>query len=62
VDPDENLKRQRELRAEIVEILDDEDGRRRAFLDDQASELADLHAGLDEWLSRGGALPRAWAR
>jgi hypothetical protein len=45
-----------------VEILDEEDGRRRAFLDDLVSELADLHVGLDKWLSRGGALPRAWAR
>jgi hypothetical protein len=64
VDPDANLEEQRR----IQERLD------RSRLDDYPSDtilelqnndlnrLAQLAAALDEWLSRGGFLPKAWLR
>lgn len=64
MDPDANLEEQRR----IQERLD------RSRLDDYPSDtilelqnndlnrLAQLAAALDEWLSRGGFLPKAWLR
>lgn len=51
MDPNEALRRIRELVRPGAE-RDDPDG----------SELSELVAGLDEWLSRGGFLPEAWRR
>lgn len=49
MDPDEALRRIRELVRPGAE-RDDPDG----------SELSELVAGLDEWLSKGGFLPAPW--
>jgi hypothetical protein len=62
MDPDETLKQLRALASKLkhVQQTDDEDN----FLPDQADlaqEYADLFSALDEWLSKGGFLPKAWA-
>jgi len=51
MDPDVCLK-------EIREILAPE----REWSPDDMQELADLVRGLDEWISKGGALPWPWAK
>jgi hypothetical protein len=57
MDPDANLKRQREVAAEI-EACSTSDTRTLASL---ADELAELVVSLDEWLLKGGFLPADWA-
>jgi hypothetical protein len=57
-DPDENLRRQREV---VAIFLDPPEG---AFpyttLVDAADDLAALVRGMDQWLSSGGHPPKAW--
>jgi predicted Zn-dependent peptidase len=66
MDPDANLKEQRELAAEIVSINDkaDDDGlmsaSEQADVNDAAVRLAELVQALDQWLSGGGFQPAAW--
>lgn len=62
MDPDETLKQLRALSKKLttVQQADDED----FLLVDQANiaqEYADLFMALDEWITRGGFLPKAWA-
>lgn len=58
MDPDENLREQRDLRASIQAS---EDAEETPDFDD-VWRLAELCTALDEWLSTGGFLPRAWKR
>jgi hypothetical protein len=55
MDPNETLKRIRELRNDIQngDHLDD-------YLAERATELAELIGALDGHLSHGGYLPKAW--
>lgn len=62
MDPDANLKEQREIREAILgmsEITDTDDLIR---LEDKARRLVDLSEALDEWISKGGFLPQAWRK
>lgn len=56
MDPDQVLRLAREANANSLTTSDS----------DLAAELADEalnhYADLDEWLSKGGFLPKAWAR
>jgi hypothetical protein len=57
MDPDAALARLRELLAPAaVDALGDDET--SAVLD----EVCDLFDGLDNWISKGGVLPKAWAR
>lgn len=65
MDPNANLREQREIAAEINAIRDNLDPITDAFTSDQldrlehlALRLAELVEALDEWLNRGGFLPR----
>lgn len=66
MDPDENLKTTRKLVQEVVGRIDElgekvEDLPRPVFEAlDAADDLAMYVNALDEWISRGGALPRDW--
>ncbi len=56
MDPNANLKEQRELAEFIlshnITLTDDVD---------KADRLAELVLALDEWISKGGFLPAGWA-
>lgn len=56
MDPNENLREQRELAEAIIRTMDDE-GVVSAY---DAERLAELVLALDSWLLKGGASPRAW--
>lgn len=60
MDPDQALSRLLELSERIIngspKDLD------WPSLVVQAEELAETFVGLDEWLRRGGFLPKAWSR
>ncbi len=61
MDPNANLKRQREL-AKLL-LSDREFTKNSAEEDDNAArELAEHVQALDEWLAKGGFLPRAWMK
>lgn len=68
MDPDTNLKEQREIAREIQAIWDDcnEDGTltvsQMVVISEKAGRLAELVEALDGWISRGGFLPAAWNR
>jgi hypothetical protein len=69
MDPNENLRRQREIAAKIVRLRDagaDDDRDDQASLSsaiaDLADELAGLVIALNDWIVRGGALPSSWSR
>lgn len=55
MDPDANLEEQRHL-AEFVLAGGEHD----ADAWDAAQRLAELVLALDEWVRKGGALPREW--
>jgi hypothetical protein len=57
VDPEQALKNARDACERIVET---EPG--TVARDDAAADLAEAFDALDSWLSRGGFLPRDWAR
>ena len=59
MDPDANLARQRRLTTEILSRLDLD---KRWGLPDiiQVTDLAELVTALDEWICKGGFLPRDW--
>lgn len=64
MDPDANLEEQRSLSESILEALDvdeDEEVDMDAVRDD-ANRLAELVQALDQWISRGGFLPKDWRR
>lgn len=64
MDPDTNLKEQRQLCKDIDELLNGEnelsEDQKNAKIADKANRLVDLVDGLDSWLKRGGALPKEW--
>lgn len=56
MDPDANLKEQRELAAHIVWAIENN----RGFDRRKALRFAELVIALDEWLGNGGFLPKDW--
>lgn len=60
MDPNANLKEQRELAAKMLHDYEDEDG--NGIDQDDANRLAELVEALDGWLSKGGFLPGKWER
>lgn len=64
MDPDTNLKEQRQICEDIDEILNGDnefsEAEKNARVTDKANRLVDLVQGLDSWLKRGGALPKEW--
>lgn len=67
MDPDANLREQRELARAIIERFDrvDEHTGRYSDLDmegqiSDAERLAELIQALDEWITKGGFLPKDW--
>lgn len=56
MDPNANLKRQRELAAEIIDGYGNRDA---SDIADLAAELAELVQALDEWRQNGGFDPYA---
>lgn len=60
--PDANLKRQRELAADLIALADSTRGYDPHDIAVKAVELAELVQALDEWMTKGGFLPAAWAQ
>lgn len=58
MDPDEVLKKLREAVDKFEQEADPDGGANPAM--DAAADIALRFAVLDEWLSKGGFLPRAW--
>jgi hypothetical protein len=61
MDPDKALAELREL----LEMLSGRDGHGKLSEDDviaMINGVVEHFDGLDQWLSHGGALPRAWSR
>ena len=54
MDPNTALEAMRALAKEIHEDIH--------YEDERLDEWADAFTSLDEWLSKGGALPEDWAR
>ena len=59
MDPDKCLDEALEVAREIVDALD---GSEPYDIDDAANTLAERVIALDEWLRKGGFLPKPWAR
>jgi len=63
MDPNENLREQRRIVTEINRLADGDEG---CFTIDEMAEkaqrLAELVEAMDQWISRGGFLPREWSR
>jgi hypothetical protein len=59
MDPDANLAEQLDLARRIQRILDTS---AYAPVPAQAARFAELVLALDEWIVRGGFLPRRWRR
>lgn len=58
MDPDANLKAQRELVSLLLgDVITDDDSAIHT-----AVSLAELVRALDEWLVNGGAVPKEWKR
>lgn len=60
MDPDAALARIRELVEEITQRIDADE--EFDHVDDEANEVADIFRGLDEWIKKGGFLPKDWGR
>jgi hypothetical protein len=61
VDPDANLREQRELSAAIIRTADGEPFAGRTELQaTRAERLAELVQALEEWVMKGGAMPDDW--
>jgi hypothetical protein len=66
MDPDANLREQREIVQAIHAIVDavNDDGSYKPGQADELAEhatrLADLVGALDGWIRRGGCLPALW--
>lgn len=64
MDPDANLKEQREQAAILLSLPADDLGnytqeeQSRAYF--ASLRLAELVQALDQWITRGGFLPQAW--
>lgn len=68
MDPDANLREQREVASNIIKTIDECNGD-GTLLEDQsaklaylADRLAQLVISLDEWLAYGGTKPKRWER
>ena len=61
MDPNATLEQIRDLYTNLVDLLDEEYAVGRGKFGDDAIRLAELVEALDEWLSNGGFLPKAWA-
>lgn len=59
MDPNVTLARIRELVSELIGVEFDPDSNQGGVIDD-AAELAEQVKALDEWMSRGGFVPREW--
>lgn len=55
MDPDENLKEQRRIAKSVLDCEGDCDS-------GDLVRLCELVQALDEWISKGGFLPKRWAR
>jgi hypothetical protein len=55
MDPDANLDEQRTLARRLITGAD-----RGLAVEPEALRLAELALALDDWITRGGFLPRAW--
>ena len=69
MDPNANLREQRQLAAAITKIFNAADPDTGSFTEQQRDDLnsagirlAELVAALDQWISGGGFLPGSWAR
>lgn len=67
MDPEANLKEQRTLAEDIIDILDDETNDEQDYdvlaeVAAQAMRLAELVQAMDQWMSRGGFMPSDWAK
>lgn len=65
MDPNENLKEQREIAKEILEARYDQEMTMEAWyrsFESSTHRLAELSQALDEWLVKGGFLPSDWDR
>jgi len=51
MDPDANLREPQTIAHRIIE---------NHYTQDDAERLADLVSAMDDWLCRGGFLPREW--
>lgn len=58
MDPDENLRQQRKIAAEMLRARDK--GGWTSF--DDVARLCELVQALDEWIVRGGSLPGEWTQ
>ena len=59
MDPNANLKEQRELAAKMLRDFEDTEG--NGIDQDDANRLAELVEALDGWIKGGGFLPHDWA-
>ena len=59
MDPNENLRKQRELQNWIDHYTEPLNGDDTEYVE-KLVELALLAESMDDWLHRGGALPDAW--
>lgn len=55
MDPDENLRQQRQIRRRIL------DRETKGLYEEDAVRLAELSEAMDEWLGKGGFLPAPWS-
>lgn len=65
MDPNANLEEQRRIVARLIRDEKYPDEMSQAELQtytENASRLVDLVEALDEWISKGGALPDAWRK
>lgn len=62
MDPNANLKEQRDLAKEILDMKEVTDTDDIFRLQDRANQLSALVLGLDRWISRGGFLPTEWRK
>lgn len=62
MDPNANLREQREIVAEVIRMWDSADPHTdyERELAQAADRLAELVQSLDEWLTNGGFLPIEW--
>lgn len=67
MDPNANLREQREIYRAIIDIQNHADeggnytGAQERQLQEHAERLADLVEALDQWMSACGFLPAAWS-
>lgn len=61
MDPDENLDETRDLTEHLRGQIENEDHGFDVEDVEKTDRLIDLNKGLDEWLMKGGFLPKEWA-